>query len=112
MQVDVEDPVDAPPTAVWSVISDIEHSGETISSINSIEVLERPNEGLLGLKWRETRTLFGNSATDSLWVTGVLEGAYYTTEARSHGSVYRTDIRVDGAGDRSVLRMRFSADAI
>ena len=77
-----------------------------------VEVLERPPTGILGLKWRETRTLFGKTATEVMWITGVEEGSSYKTEARSHGSVYRSEIRVSEVGDRTRLRMVFEAEAL
>lgn len=54
MRVEVEVNVDAPVGQVWRLASDIENSATTISGIEKIEVLEKPDhEGILGLKWRE-----------------------------------------------------------
>jgi uncharacterized membrane protein len=108
--VDVAVSVDAPKERVWRVVTDIENSARTISAIDAIEVLERPDAGLLGLKWRETRTMFGKTATEVLWVTDVDEGTSYVTEARSHGSVYRTRIGLSGDGGAVRLGMEFRAE--
>jgi hypothetical protein len=48
--------------AVWAAITDIENASEIISGIENIEILEKPANGLVGLRWRETRKLFGKSA--------------------------------------------------
>ena len=55
---------------VWNMITDIENSSKTITGIEQIEILEKPGDGLVGLKWRETRTLFGRTATEIMWITG------------------------------------------
>ena len=102
----------APREVVWSVVSDIENAASTISAIDSVEVLERPANGLVGLKWRETRTLFGKSATETMWITDAEERSHYATEARSHGSVYRTTLRLRDAGIGTRIEMTFSAEAV
>lgn len=79
---------------IWAVITDLEHAAETISGIQTIEILERPAQGLAGLKWRETRTLFGQTATEVMWITDAVEPAYYETRAESHGSVYISTWRI------------------
>ena len=108
MTVDVEVPVNAPKERVWRIISDIENADRTISGIESIEVLEKPNESILGLKWKETRKMFGQTATETMTVTDLEDGTAYVTEAASHGSHYRSRVWVvdDGAGSR--VGMSFS----
>jgi carbon monoxide dehydrogenase subunit G len=111
MSVEVAVTVDAPRRHVWRTVTDIEHAARTISAIEEIEVLEKPPHGLLGLKWRETRTLFGKSATETMWVTEVDEPSYYATEARSHGSIYRTEIHLADQNGGTRLSMTFGAEA-
>lgn len=102
--------IDAPKPVVWSLITDIENSGNSIGAIEEIEVLERPAHGLRGLKWRETRRMYGKKATETMWITDVADGSGYTTEARSHGSIYRSDIRVSDTGGGTRLSLEFSAE--
>ena len=109
MNTDVEVTIAAPRDVVWSLVSDIENSAAVLPAIEEVEILERPGAGLLGLKWRETRTIFGKTATETMWVTDVEEGRSYTAEARSHGSIYRTTIRLDDLSGGTRLRMEFSA---
>jgi hypothetical protein len=87
-------------SATWAVISDIEHAAETIRGIERIEILERPANGLVGLRWRETRVLFGKPATAEKWITEAAEGEFYATRADEQGFVYRSILRIsesDGA---------------
>jgi len=104
--------IQAPPSIVWKVITDIEHSVDTISGIQKVEVLERPPEGLIGLKWRETRTMFGKTATEVMWITHVEEGRSYRTRAESHGAVYISGFDLRDQGDSTLLTMAFEGTAV
>ncbi|MBP6571968.1 MAG: SRPBCC family protein [Gemmatimonadales bacterium] len=75
-------------TAVWAVITDIDHAATTFSGVEEIEVLERPLSGLVGLKWRETRILFGKPAAVEKWITDAAEPEYYRARAESDGFVF------------------------
>ena len=75
-------------TAVWAVITDIDHAATTFSGVEEIEVLERPLSGLVGLKWRETRILFGKPAAVEKWITDAAEPEYYSARAESDGFVF------------------------
>jgi hypothetical protein len=65
-----------------------------LSGIVTLSVLERPESGLIGLKWSETRVMFGQGAAETMTITEAEEGRQYTTRAESHGSVYLTKIEV------------------
>ncbi len=72
----------------WAVITDIEHSAETIGGITGIEIVERPTHGLVGLRWRETRLLFGSPATVEKRITDAVENESFRTRAESDGFVF------------------------
>jgi hypothetical protein len=80
--------------AIWSAITDIEHASKIISGIENIEVVEKPANGLVGLKWRETRKFFGKSATVEKWITDAADNAFYKTRAEMDGSVYLSTMRI------------------
>lgn len=87
--------------AIWAAITDIEHAAEIISGIEKVEVVEKPASGLAGLKWRETRILFGKPATAEKWITEAAENAFYKTRAESDGFVFLTTTSIsesDGTG--------------
>lgn len=92
---------------VWSIISDIENSKDNISAIESIEVLEPPTEGLLGLKWKETRTMFGKQATEIMWITDTTENEFYQTRAESHGAIYISRLWLSPQDNDTLLTMSF-----
>ena len=74
--------------AIWNAITDIENAAGTISGIKAIEILEKPAKGLVGLKWRETRILFGKPATADKWITDAAENEFYRTRAEDGGFVF------------------------
>ena len=90
MLVEAQVTISGSKAAIWAAITDIENASETISGIESIEVLEKPANGLVGLKWRETRTLFGKPATVEKWITDAAENEFYKTKAEDGGFVYLT----------------------
>jgi len=96
MIVETQVSIDGPKAAVWNVITDIEHATETISGIESVEVLEKPDDGIVGLKWRETRSLFGKTATEEMWITDAADHEFYRTRAESHGCVYISTMSIAG----------------
>jgi len=85
--------------AIWATITNIENASETIRGIEHIEVLDKPASGLVGLRWRETRTLFGKPATAEKWITDAAEYEFYKTRAESHGFVFLSTISIsEGSG--------------
>ena len=80
--------------AVWAAITNIEHASEIISGIMKIEVLESPASGLVGLKWRETRMLFGKPTGVDKWITEAEENEFYKTKAEDSGFVFVTTMRI------------------
>ncbi len=91
------------------MITDIEHSEQTISAIDKIEVLEKP-ESLNGFKWKETRTMFGKEATEIMWITESEKNHYYKTRAESHGMVYVSSLSIEDEDDHEVLIMGFEGE--
>lgn len=84
--------------AVWDAVTDIENASTLISGVEKIEIIERPASGLVGLRWLETRILFGEPATVEKWVTESAEQAYYTTKAEQQGFVFLTTTRLAEEG--------------
>ena len=80
--------------AIWAAITSIENASETISGIQNIEVLEKPANGLVGLKWRETRLLFGKPATAEKWITDAVENEFYKTRAEDSGFVFLSTMSI------------------
>ena len=94
MIVEAQVTINGTKAAIWAAITNIENASDTISGIHKIEVLEKPAHGLVGLKWRETRTLFGKPATAEKWITDASENEFYRTKAESDGFVFLCTKRI------------------
>ena len=88
MLVEAQVTINGSKPAVWAAITNIENASETISGIESIEVVQKPANGLVGLRWRETRMLFGKPATAEKWITDAVENEFYKTRAEDNGFVF------------------------
>ena len=103
MIVEAQVTINGSKAAIWAAITNIANASETISGIEKIEVLERPANGLVGLRWRETRMLFGKPATVEKWITDAAENEFYKTRAESDGMVFLTTNRISESGDGTTL---------
>ena len=94
MIVEAQVAINGSKAAVWAAITNIASAAEIISGIEKIEVVEKPASGLVGLRWRETRMLFGKPATVEKWITAAAENEFYKTKAESDGFVFLTTKRI------------------
>lgn len=109
MAIIVSEEIDAPRDRVWTLITDFDSWADTISGIVAVEVINKPDTGVVGLKWRETRMFFGKEAVETMWISSADPKRWYETTAESHGSVYTTRMSLDESNDKLVLTMQFSA---
>ncbi len=98
MLVEAQVTINGSKAAIWAAITDIENASEIISGIENIEVVEKPATGLVGLKWRETRMLFGKPATAEKWITDAAENEFYKTRAESDGFVFLSTTSLSESG--------------
>ena len=94
--------------AVWKAISDIENCERIITSILKVNILNKPASGIVGLKWEETREMFGKEASETIWITDSETNEYYSTRAESHGSVYITKLSLTADDNGTLLTMSFN----
>jgi hypothetical protein len=97
MGVEAQVTINGSKAAVWAAITNIENAADIISGIEDIEVLEKPADGLVGLRWRETRLYFGKPASVEKWITDVAENESYKTRAESDGFVFITTMRISAS---------------
>jgi uncharacterized protein YndB with AHSA1/START domain len=65
-RIDVD--IDAPRSDVFEALTDLEAAREWMPDLQEIEVLSETRNGE-GLRWRETRTMFGREASEVMEVT-------------------------------------------
>ena len=103
MLVEAQVIINGSKAAIWAAITNIENAAEIISGIEHIEVVEKPADGLVGLKWRETRILFGKPAIAEKWITEASENEFYTTRAEDGGFVFVSTMRIAESGGGMTL---------
>ncbi len=108
-EIAVSRDVAAPPDRVWAVATDLDRAAEVVSGIEQIERLGGGGGFGVGTRWRETRTMFGKTATEEMEVTAVDPGHSYTVEADGHGAHYVSQVSVEPHGSGSRLAMTFGA---
>lgn len=111
MELSVFVEIEKPLEDVWKAIIDFKNCSKYIESIINLEVIDEPNDSLIGFKWKETRMMFGKEATETMWITDYLENEYYQTRAESHGSIYISRLSIELIGGYTKLTMSFSAEA-
>ncbi|MDG2090134.1 MAG: hypothetical protein P8J61_03355 [Gammaproteobacteria bacterium] len=108
MKISVDMEIGKPKDLVWAAITDIENWTNMISGIIDLKVLKKPEEGIVGLKWIETRKLFGKVASETMWITDSKDGEYYFTRAENQGTIYVTKMSLEEADGKTLLTMSFS----
>ena len=103
MIVEAQVTINGSRAAVWAAMSNVESAAEIIHGIMKIEVLEKPADGLVGLRWRETRMLFGKPAAVEKWITDAAENEFYKTRAEDSGFVFLTTMRIAESHDGVTL---------
>ncbi|PWQ97367.1 SRPBCC family protein [Leucothrix arctica] len=113
MNINVDIEIDRSLEVVWKDICDIEHSAQMISAITAFKLLEAPDDegSLVGLKWTETRKVFGKEAEETLWITDYQPLSYYKTRAQNHGAIYISTMSVKELGENTLLTMSFESEA-
>jgi uncharacterized protein YndB with AHSA1/START domain len=104
MQVRVQSVIAAPPETVFAVATEIARWPEFIAAIERVEVLT-PGPVAVGTRFRETRTMFGRSATEEMTVAEIDPPLRLVLTAHNHGTAYRAEhlFAPQGAGTSLTL---------
>ena len=103
MKVVAQITINANKTDIWTTITNIQNAAEIISGIEKIEILNEPLNGIVGLKWRETRMYFGKPAAIDKWITEVVENENYKTRAEMDGFIFLTTMSISETGGNITL---------
>lgn len=109
--IEVHVEIAASPEAVWRVVSDVRNAAATVPAIRAIEVLAGPPEGI-GMRWRETRILFGREATEVMEIAEWNPPRSYLAIAESHGARYRSRVTVTPAASGTRLAFTFESQGV
>lgn len=109
MTITVSEEMNASREQIWHVITDIDSWSDTISGILNIDVINKPEAGVVGLKWKETRMLYGKEAVETMWISAAEPNRFYETTAENHGMIYTTRFDLHDSNDKTNLSVEFSA---
>ena len=111
MIVEAQVTINGSKAAVWAAITNIENASKIMSGIENIEVLEKPANGLVGLRWRETRMYFGKPAAVEKRITDAAENKFFNTRAESDGFEFLSSMSISegNGGVTLTVYSRFEA---
>ncbi|GAA3920164.1 SRPBCC family protein [Microbacterium invictum] len=100
--------IDAPPAAVWAVVTDVRALPQILSGMTALAIEGDDPSMRVGLSWTQTRVIRGHTGSERLAVTAVEPGSKYATEGGGHGFDYVTTWTVEPLGaDASRLTCTF-----
>lgn len=103
--------VDAPPSLVFQLFTDLEHAPERVSGITRLEILT-PGPVGIGTRFRESRRMFGHEATEELEITAFEPGKHYDLRTRSGGTEYRSTYRFSPEGPGTRVEVDFESEPL
>lgn len=111
MRMEVSRQIAAPPEHVFALASDFAHAADHVQAIERVELLTPPPVGV-GTRFRETRKVFGRSATEELAVTEFEPPRRYVVGCDSHGCRYRSEFLFTPRGGGTEVRLTFEAQPL
>lgn len=103
--------INAPLERVFAVFSNLDTITQALKSITKIEQIAGPAQMVVGTKWKETRTVFGKEASETMWVTAITPNSSYVVEADSNGMHYMTEYKFMPEANGTRVEMTFSGTA-
>jgi carbon monoxide dehydrogenase subunit G len=110
-RITVERTIAAPPERVFAAATDVHHFADIVPAIERVEVLT-PGPMGVGTRFRETRKVFGRSATEEMRVVAFDPPRSYLVTAESHGCRYRTEFRFEPVAAGTRMTMDFGAEPL
>lgn len=111
--------IEAPASVVWEVLTDLEGTAQVLRGVTAVERLSEDTGYQVGTRWRETRTMFGQEASEEMTVTEVEPQRRTVLSAESHGMQYTSGFELRPVrdelgepGGQTQLVMRFEGEPV
>ena len=102
----------APIDRVFDVFSDITKIEDRIEGITKVDILSDTRNGL-GTRWRETRIMFGQEATEEMEISSFKPNQSYEVVAASRGTEYHSIYTfTENADNSTTVEMVFSGKPV
>ena len=106
MKIEIAVDIAAPPAAVYATITDLARWPDFVRGIERMEILTSGPVGV-GTTFRETRTMFGRSATEEMTVAQLKPPHRFDLTAENHSTRYLVVHDIAPAPDGARLRLVF-----
>ena len=93
---------------VWAVLTDLERFAKVLSAVDAVERVSGEGFGP-GVRWRETRHMFGKTSTEEMWVAEMDAPQRMVVKAESKNTVYETVYELTPTGLGTRLSVTFGA---
>jgi carbon monoxide dehydrogenase subunit G len=94
---------------VWAVLTDLERFSKVLTSVDLVERVSGTGFEV-GTRWRETRRMFGKSATEEMWVSALDAPSRMVVQAESKGTLYETVFELAPSSLGTRLSVTFGAE--
>jgi len=111
MRISVDTHIAAPVEMVFALCTDFKNAPGRIKGIKKIELLNDEPVGV-GLRFRETRIMFGREASEEMEITSFEPNRSYTLGCNSCGCVYTSVLRFQPDNGGTKLTMDFDAKPV
>lgn len=108
MRIQVNELIAAPVAKAFDAFTDIPATKDRLRAVHAIEVLDGTAPAK-GYRWRETRTVLGRRATETMEITEHVPGVTFTVASHAHGTDFATVFRFKAEGDRTRVELDFTA---
>ena len=112
MKITVNTEISAPLDKVYAAFTDLSVAEKHIDGIEKIEILHGSKSLSKDTKWKETRKIFGQETTETMWVTEKNKDKDYSVKAESHGTEYTSTYRFKPSENKTSVEFTFSAKPI
>lgn len=106
MEIRTTKQINAPIDVTFEVFSDITKAADRIAGIEKVELLSNITEGV-GTRWRETRTMFGQTATEEMEISDFQPNRSYDVVAESNGTKYHSRYTFTERDNGTLVEMVF-----
>lgn len=109
MKIVLHQEISAPIETVFSVFTNFADISKNLSAVTRVEFLEGEAQPIVGMRWRETRTMFGKEVTEEMYISGIDAPHSYEVLSESHGTKYKTTFEFAEEDKTTMVSMKFEA---
>lgn len=107
MEIRLTKQINAPIHVTFDLFSDVTQIAERVEGIQTVEMLSETVQGV-GTRWRETRVMFGQTATEEMEISDFQPNKSYDVVAESNGTKYHTQYTFAERDGVTFVEMVFS----